>query len=89
MGSQEETLAIIRRPGYGMRDYHPGLWFEVYVSDTTAALQVFNQPEADEVIKAFGVKDVRDLEGKPCWVSNGGVGGIIKYVRPATMGARK
>jgi hypothetical protein len=86
----ELTLAIVRRPGYGMRDMHvPGLWFDTYTSDCTAALQVFTQPEADEVIKAFGVRDVHDLEGLPCWVSGNQAGGFIRYVKPATMGAKR
>lgn len=87
--SDDERLAIIRRPGYGMRDnYRPCLWFDTYVSDSVAALQVFEQPEADEIIKAFGVRNVNDLEGLPCWVDGGEAGRIIRYLRPATMGAR-
>lgn len=82
-----EQLAIIRKPGYGMRDlYQPGLFFDVYLSESSAALQVFSQPEANEVIQDHGVYDVKDLEGRACWVESDN--GTIRYLRAAKMGAR-
>lgn len=69
---EERQAAIIRNAGYGNRDVgSPVLSFEVYVAESSAALQIFSQPKADEIIKASGVDDVRDLNGKPCWVRVG------------------
>jgi hypothetical protein len=82
-----ETLAIISRVGYGLRDRSiPMLWFDTNMSEGSGALQVFFQPEADEVIKDHGVRDVQDLEGKPCWVEVDGR--LVKYLRAAKMGRR-
>ena len=81
-----EQMAIIRKPGFGMRDMNePGLWFDIYTSDNSAALQVFHGDAALDVIRAYGVYDVKDLEGKPCLVE--AAHGMMRYVRAMKAGA--
>lgn len=64
-----EQLAIIKDVGIGMRDVgRPVLWWTVYVGDNAGALHVFDWEEANAIITAYGVENVQDLNGKPCWV---------------------
>ncbi len=73
-----EQLAIIKDIGIGCRDTNwPVLWFTVYVSEVQAALTVLSWDDAYEVLKH--VREVRDLEGKPCWVDVDG--NMIKFLR--------
>lgn len=66
-----EQVAIIRNVGIGSRDVGtPVLWFDVYTSEGTGALQVLSWNEAYKVLT--GIHEVRDLEGKPCWVEREG-----------------
>ena len=79
-----KKLAIIKRVGYGLRDVGiPCLWFETYISESHAALQVITNPEEIEriLIKAKAY-DVKQLEGMPCWVETNDqlFGGIIKFL---------
>jgi hypothetical protein len=75
------TLAIMREVGYGNRDLgRPCLWFSTYIDESSAALQVLQGDEAEEVIRESGVYDVRDLEGKPCWVDTS-EHGRIRFMR--------
>ena len=65
----EKQLAIIEGVGYGNRDVgRPVLWFSTMISKGSGALQVLENHEAGKLIKAYGVYDVKDLEGKPIWV---------------------
>jgi hypothetical protein len=69
-------MAVIRNVGIGSRDVgSPVLWFNSYVTESSAALQVLSWDEAYEVLKS--VYDVKELEGKPCWVDV--EGGYIKF----------
>lgn len=73
-----EQVGIIKKVGIGCRDIgSPVLWFDVYVSEGTGSLQVLSWDEAYEVLKS--VEDVRDLEGKPCWVEVDG--NLMKFKR--------
>jgi hypothetical protein len=75
-----EKMAVIRDVGIGMRDApYPCLWFSTYVSEAGAALQVLTWEQAEKLVRDTGVRDVRDLEGKPCWVEESA--GMIKFVR--------
>lgn len=77
----EPTLAIIKDPHFGVGDRgEVALWFSVYVTESSAALQVFDAAEGVEILKAYGVKDASDLAGKPCWVDTSNVG-MIRWVR--------
>ena len=75
-----EQVAIIRDVGYGLRDVgRPCLWFTTYVSESGAALQVLLGEDAAAVLKDAGVYDVKELEGKPCYVEVDG--GLITFKR--------
>ncbi len=73
-----EQLAIIKDIGIGCRDTSsPVLWFTVYVSEASAALTVLSW---DDAYKVLGhVREIRDLEGKPCWVEVDG--NLVKFKR--------
>lgn len=87
-----EQLAIIRRPKLGASDRGTvALSFESYIADSAAALQVLwveaNEDDAKRAWQLLGsVRDVAQLEGKPCWVDVDG--GMIRYLRPAKAGAK-
>lgn len=69
MTESREQMAIIQGVGVGLRDVgKPVLWWTVNTGDSGCALQVFNWEEAGEIIKAYGVREVHGLDGKPCWV---------------------
>lgn len=75
-----ERVAIIREVGYGLRDVgRPCLWFTTYLSEHSAAVQVLTGKQADQVIIDAGVRDVHDLEGKPCWVEC--EAGSVRFLR--------
>ena len=81
----QETLAIIKEVGFGMRDgLKPMLWFTTYLSENTAALQCFTDPnEYEAIIKDADVYDVRKLDGRPCWVVRDN--GIMRFRRIAKI----
>lgn len=69
----EKQLAIMKDVGYGLRDTgRPCLFFSTYISEGGAALQVLFGKDANKVVTDTGVYDVKDLEGKPCWVKADG-----------------
>ena len=77
----ERCLAIISEVGFGMRDLsEPVLWWTVHTDESWAALHVFPVAQAVEIIKAYGVRDVKDLDGRPVWVRRGD--GRITFDRP-------
>lgn len=77
----KETLAVARNVGFGNRDTgSPCLFFDTYVSEHGAALQVLTGDRAIEVIRATGVYDVKELEGRPCWVDTSDRG-VIRFLR--------
>ena len=80
-----EQLAIMKGVGYGMRDAPvPCLWFETYINDSAAALQCITDPEQiKQVLRDGNVYDVKDLEGKPCFVNVSS--GMIEFVRLAKI----
>jgi hypothetical protein len=82
-----EQMGIIRDPGYGMRDFpsrKPGLWFTVYTDDSSASLQCFFGEEADRIFAEGGVHDVKDLNGRACYVRQDG--GYVRFIRLAKFG---
>ena len=76
----EKKMAIIKNVGFGCRDFrgNVGLWFDVYLNESLASLQCFFGNDAIKVIKDYDVYDVKELEGKPCWIES--EGNISKYV---------
>jgi hypothetical protein len=64
----------MRNVGFGCRDIgKPCLFFETYISENAAASQILRGEKADALIVESGVYDVRDLEGKACWVECDGM----------------
>lgn len=85
MAKPERQLAIIQEPHLGVRDYgKTALWFVVELTENhTGALQVFHDPiEVFCLIEAYGVRDIKDLKGKSCWVDV--TLGRIVWVGPIT-----
>ena len=67
-----KQLAIIKGVGFGMMDRStPMLWFTVHLSETKATLQAFSGQRMLDLVKEAGYYDIRELEGKPCWVELG------------------
>lgn len=90
MPETAEQLAIIRRPRLGVTDRGiVALMFETYVTDSSAASQFISLEHEEQLEQALQllrtVGDVRELEGRPCWVDVSR-GGLIVYVSPARMG---
>ena len=62
-------MAIIQGVGVGLRDVNnPVLWWTVHTSEGSAALHVFDWDTAYKIIKDYDVREVHELNGKPCWV---------------------
>lgn len=73
-----EQVAIIRDVRAGANDYgQPGLTFTTYITESSAAQQFIGWQEAGEIVKK--VTDIRELEGKPCWVEADG--DLIRFLR--------
>ena len=65
----KEQLAIIQGVGVGLRDTNqPVLWWSAHTGDAGSALHVFGWDEAADIIRDYGVREVHELNGKPCWV---------------------
>lgn len=72
-----KKMAIIRNVHIGAEDhYGAALWFDTYVSEASAALQVIPWEMAYDIVKR--VDDIKHLEGKPCWVEE--EGGLIRFI---------
>lgn len=80
-----KTMAIIRRPRFGVGDRGTVvLSFATYISECSAADQYLTAGEATRVIEAYGVSDVVQLDGKPCWVDRSGPS-MIRWVGPLVI----
>ena len=76
----EERMAIMKDVGFGLRDVgQPCLWFTTYIDEHMAALQVLRGKEIEKILVDSNSYDVKELEGKPCWVQIDG--NIIKFLR--------
>ena len=68
-----KILAIMKGVDYGCRDVgRPVLWFSTHDGRGGGALQILEQKEAFALIKQSGVRSIRNLEGKACWVESDG-----------------
>lgn len=73
-----EQLAVIRCPEIGAGEYGGvALRFETYIEEHVAASQVLSLDEARPVLAQ--VRDVKLLDGMPCWVEVNG--NRITFVR--------
>ena len=81
---QQEQLAVIRSVRYGVNDRDvPVLTFTTWISEHGAADHQFSVERATGIIAAYRVRDVRDLDGRVCWVTVDDQ--RITYVRPAVF----
>ena len=77
-------LAIMKDVGIGVRDVgRPVMFFSTYISESVAALQILSLEQAYALLNQAQVYDVKDLEGKPCWVEEGN--GMIKFLEYAKI----
>ena len=77
--NDDKILAIIKNVGFGMRDASsPVLWFDAYESEGTASLQCIPATAAISLIKKHGIRNVADLEGRPCWVLH--ENGLVHFI---------
>lgn len=83
--SDDKTMAIIKSPLLGVGDRGGvTLSFSTYVTEGSAALQIFNMTEAETIIEAYGVSDVKRLAGKACWVDTSR-NGLISWIGPCVI----
>lgn len=76
---EDLVTGIIRNVGIGKRDTdRPVLWFDVYISESSAALTVIDWATAHDIVGRVG--EVRNLNGMPCWCDVSKPG-IIRFVR--------
>lgn len=81
----DERLAIMRHVRCGVGDRgRAWLSFDVFTSESSAALTILEWDRAKEVIEAYGVSDVHQLEGKPCWVDTSQPG-MTTWISPAVF----
>jgi hypothetical protein len=74
-----KVLGVMKGVGFGVRDRDRAmLWFNVYTSECSASLQCIPAARAIELIEKHGIENVKDLEGKPCWVQDEGA--IIRFI---------
>jgi hypothetical protein len=66
----DKQLGIIKNVRYGLRDIgRPCLSFTVYTDSMSSSLQCFTiQKDIDKILKDANAEDIRDMEGKSCWV---------------------
>lgn len=70
---------IIRNVGIGKRDQNlPVLWFDVYISESTATTVVLSWDDAHDIVGRF--TDIRSMSNYPCWCDVS-TPGIIRFVR--------
>lgn len=73
-----EQMAVIRNVHIGGGDRGiPCLWFDTYISESSAALQVIPWDQAFEILKS--TYDVKELDGRPCYVEVDG--NMIRFLR--------
>lgn len=75
-----ETIAIIKDVEFGNRDVgRPVLSFTTQFENGICALQVLEAKQALELIEISGVSNVKDLNGRMCWVEEDGM--KITFIR--------
>lgn len=76
-----EQLAVIKNFNIGVGDRgRPAIWFDTYINEHEAALQVIEGAQAIyDLIDEAGLTDVTKIEGRVCWVATGNH--LIRYLR--------
>lgn len=81
MTEMVKKLAIMKGVRFGLNDRDQvALTFSTYEREGSAAGQNLNVDQTVEMIKAAKVRDIKDLEGKPCWIETDGQ--FMHYIRP-------
>ena len=87
MSNDKPIMAIIRGVRFGLHDRRGEgveLAFAVYISETQSApLSLDTAEDIAQIIEAYGVSDVSQLEGRPCWVEI--IGGQVYWVKPCLL----
>ena len=79
-----EKLAIIKNVNIGVGDYGKAcMWFDTYVDEHSAALQVLSWEKTATILEAACVRSALFLEGKACYVND--ADGFIKFIRLAKI----
>lgn len=77
--TEERKMAIIKGVGYGNRDVgYPVLYFSVFLNENVGSLQIVGKEDAWNLVRDYGVYDVKDMEGKPIWVYQ--CGNLIMWI---------
>lgn len=80
-----EQRAVIRGAGYGKWGIHkPGLYFETWLADDSATLQLLFGKDATNLMAqaGIGVSDVTPLDGRSCRVDVDGYNVRFKGLVP-------
>lgn len=73
-------IAKIKEVGFGVRDTNQvWLYFTVELESGSCSLQMLPAQEGIDLIKAQGLRDVKNLNGKMCWVRKDGM--LVQYER--------
>ena len=83
-----DQLAVMRGVGYGRWGMHrPGLFFETWLPDNSATLQLLFGNEAEKVMAqaGIGVSNVGMLEGRSCHVQVDGHHVTFKGMVPVSQ----
>ena len=80
----QKQLAIIKNVHCGVGDRGVAcLWFDTYINEHSAVLQVLSWAIAKDVLEKISVDDVYKLNGKACWVEVDN--GYIKFLEIAAI----
>ena len=75
----DKVMGIMKGVAFGVRDTNRAmLWFNVYEDECSASLQCIPAARAIELIEKHGIEDVKNLEGRPCWVQH--ENGLVRFV---------
>lgn len=68
----KKRMAIIQQARFGLNDRRLGaigLTLLVQLDEQTVTHHFFSPTEAVELVEAYGVHDVREMVGRPIWVT--------------------
>lgn len=81
--NEDEQLAIMTEPQYGMRDMSsPGWWFSVsFGADLSyGALIIMSEKEMHDLVVKHNIHDTEQLKNHTCKVVSKGWGDSVKFV---------
>lgn len=83
MEKKEKKMAIMKNVGFGLYDRNEPFLYFTAMNGCIGALQCIFYPDYVDVFKAYSARDVKDLEGKSCWVEKGD--GMMVYKEPCII----